>query len=724
MRKSFLILLLVGWMVPPALAQLIVGKLINQYSTGVPGLQVSLYLGGKVLTCNTQTDGTFTLNNSISSADLSVLGDRVISEVFPNPFSKKTSVNILLRVRSNVRIDIYNMFGQRLKQAVNQTFNAGLNRIDLDPGTLTGGKYLATFLINGRFAGSRKLWLIPGYLPPVASENTGMLKSSGMDEELSGTKIDSIVATGASMGKKVFLNLPVLTDRDLNLGNFMVIETSNILEGVQYYTGSTLRKGLVTYHEGTELVSDSAYLGRVIVLADKSLSESTITNLIKSQKGNVTQKIPKAGYYLAEVESGKEGVFIDSLNHKTGVKRAIPNTIARYMSQNVTVIDNCRQSHGNQVQCVLTNTVPWSAVTCLNDDNGAGIPLTEKTIELIFASLKEANGSTSIINISSFGGFNNGVDYQNLPQESKDILIQGTKNYLAAVLTPISQLDESWTKNLVITFCAGNDNAPLNSILNDLRQDILIDKLLRNNILIVGNNDNVFHDSNDAPGDPDFANMTDASSCDLKTGTSFAAPRAAAVIWNLTNNLGITGNQALKAAKIAVAANPQNVLIEAEAQKIAAAIKSGNKKVGIYAGGPFTFSNKVYHSECTYNKSTSFKVVILLSGTASDVSSIKTLVDFKLSFNEGDDCFLETECRSSNSVIKSKLNSSDTNNSLNSDTGKGNFLFCNGTLTREGSSNFTGTLNENGTITGTVTIVPPAIWFDDKGVIPVTLTKQ
>jgi hypothetical protein len=75
-------------------------------------------------------------------------------------------------------------------------------------------------------------------------------------------------------------------------------------------------------------------------------------------------------------------------------------------------------------------------------------------------------------------------------------------------------------------------------------------------------------------------------------------------------------------------------------------------------------------------------------------------------------------------VIKSKLNSSDTNNSLNSDTGKGNFLFCNGTLTREGSSNFMGTLNENGTITGTVTIVPPAIWFDDKGVIPVTLTKQ
>lgn len=724
MRKSFLILLLIGWMVPPAPAQIIVGKMINQYSNGVSGLQVSLYLGGKVLTCNTQTDGTFTLNNSTTSSDLSELGDRVISEVFPNPFGQKTSVSIFLRVRSNVRIDIYNIFGQRLKQAVNQTFNAGVNRIDLDPGTLTGGKYLATFLINGRFAGSRKLWIIPGYLPPVASDNTGVIKSSVMEEELSGTKIDSIVATGASMGKKVFLNLPVLTDRDLNLGNFMVIETSNILEGVQYYSGSTLETGLVTYHEGTEQVSDSAYLGRVIVLADKSISESTIVSLIKSQKGNVIQKIPKAGYYLAEVGTTREGVFIDSLNQKTGIKRAVPNTIARYMSQNVTVIDNCNKSHGSQVQCVLANTVPWSAVTCLNDDNGNGRPLTEKTIELIFTSLKEANGSTSIINISSFGGFNNGTDYQNLPQEFKNILLEGTKNYLKAILTPISQLEESWTKNLVITFCAGNDNVPLNSILNDLRQDILIDKLLRNNVLIVGNNDNVFHASNDAPGDPDFANMTDASSCDMKTGTSFAAPRAAAVIWNLTNNLGITGNQALKAAKIAIAANPQNVLIEAEAQKIATTIKSGNKKVGIYAGGPFTFSNKVYHSECTYNKRTSFKVVILHSGTAGDVSSIKTLVDFKLSFNDGDDCFLEKECRTSNSVIKSKLNSSDTNNSIYSDTGKADFLFCNGAITREGSASFTGSLNENGTITGTVTIIPPMIWFDDKGVIPVTLTKQ
>jgi len=132
-------------------------------------------------------------------------------------------------------------------------------------------------------------------------------------------------------------------------------------------------------------------------------------------------------------------------------------------------------------------------------------------------------------------------------------------------LTTVAALPDNLRANLVITFCAGNENFSLTNALANLRKDPLIADVLSKNVLIVGASETVFPSSNDAPGDPDFANMTSVDAPNMSKGTSFAAPQALALLHVLAEQYSLSARDALIVAKLSIAANSNHELIQTEA---------------------------------------------------------------------------------------------------------------------------------------------------------------
>lgn len=68
--------------------------------------------------------------------------------VFPNPFNSETNIIISLPVDSFVRIDIYNLLGQNIKNLTAGNFPAGLHKIKFAPEALASGVYFVQAKIN------------------------------------------------------------------------------------------------------------------------------------------------------------------------------------------------------------------------------------------------------------------------------------------------------------------------------------------------------------------------------------------------------------------------------------------------------------------------------------------------------------------------------------------------------------------------------------------------
>ena len=618
MKKITLTIVVIFLSLISITAQTVTGKIINQTGAGVSGLQLSLYENSKVHITESNIDGTFTFDDFTGLTNANLPAGNVINDCYPNPFNRTTTIKITLTKKSLIKIDVYNLSGQKVMAVIDQHFDAGDNYIEVDLSGLQYGNYLCKTTIDDRYTVTGKMVFKEDAIGSVSADKNAGLRSA-TENPVSKTNIDSLVIIGATIGKKVFQNIQAITGVSLNLGNLTVTESNNIFDGALYFSGPSPTVGVVAYHEGENLVTDSAFLGQVFVFFNASVDESNAKSIINAAGGSILSKVPGIGYYLAGVPVGKEGTCIDFLKNNKSVRNALPNPVARYMSKGVTVIDGCSGSHGSEVGCTVRfNTVNYNSVTCMDDDDGTGKPDTEKTINQILKTIAAANGGTAIINISTFGGLNS-VDYEKEDTATKAKLLRMAKIYLKTILTPISQLPESWTKNLVITLCAGNDNTPLSSVLSEIRSDSL-QEVLNNNVLIVGADESVYHDSNDAPGDPSYAKMRSVtSSCDInKKGTSFAAPLAAAYIWNLVKVKEISASQALLAAKIAIANNPKKEFVEAEAMNIAGLIKKGN----VYSGGPFNVTQTSLQSNGDYTYDTltvtnNFYMTLVLNGDSS-----------------------------------------------------------------------------------------------------------
>ena len=333
---------------------------------------------------------------------------------------------------------------------------------------------------------------------------------------------------------------------------------NNNMEGVVIYEGPFPEPGPVIYQENGIPHTVLAYPGQVIIIFESSTTESEALELILPRNGQVLGKFPRTGYYLVSVTVGSESAFISSFDTVQNVKTIKPNIQPEYMSDTVIVIDG--GSHGSQVVSTYMFYGGGYNVVLRQDNNGGGNPVAHMISSHVLLELLNNNGGNSYINIST-----SGPD----PQNWEDLM----KIYLNVLLEVPLILRE----NLVLTVCAGNENFDLTEILARLRSNPEYAELLSNNILIVGATEQVYPPSNDAPGDPDFACMDSVDAPNGSTGTSFAAPRALAILHIIAEQFGLSPKDAMKIAKLCIASNIKGELKKSEALIKAAQWKNASQ---------------------------------------------------------------------------------------------------------------------------------------------------
>ncbi|MFC2083655.1 FISUMP domain-containing protein [Bacteroidota bacterium] len=201
------------------LAQTVTGKVVDQEGDGLSGLQVQLYVNPDVYTTTSESDGSFEFNNITSVEEGSLPLEYEVSNNYPNPFNPITRINIKTPKTSNIRIELYNITGERVRKIREQKLNSGNNYIDLELSGLPNGVYIARISIDEKYLVIRKLMLLYG--SQHQSNSVGQLNNH-LNKIFMDTVLDSIVVSNKIIGRKTFTNLPPLTENTLNIGDLII----------------------------------------------------------------------------------------------------------------------------------------------------------------------------------------------------------------------------------------------------------------------------------------------------------------------------------------------------------------------------------------------------------------------------------------------------------------------------------------------------------------------
>lgn len=94
-------------------------------------------------------DGTKTIHDTLS-VEVQLATKTGLSSVYPNPFNPQTTVAFSVDKSQSVKIDLYNILGQRVKVLANKTFEAGNHSLRLNAQNLSSGTYLLVMQADGR----------------------------------------------------------------------------------------------------------------------------------------------------------------------------------------------------------------------------------------------------------------------------------------------------------------------------------------------------------------------------------------------------------------------------------------------------------------------------------------------------------------------------------------------------------------------------------------------
>ena len=125
----------------------------KQYSYTAKNLQSGKYQFRLKMIDN---DGTFEYSKIIET-DITLPKNFMLSQNYPNPFNPSTKIDYQLPVNANVKIEIYNIIGQKVADLINEDQAAGFYTIEFSAGSmhknLTSGVYIYRLTAVNKQAG-------------------------------------------------------------------------------------------------------------------------------------------------------------------------------------------------------------------------------------------------------------------------------------------------------------------------------------------------------------------------------------------------------------------------------------------------------------------------------------------------------------------------------------------------------------------------------------------
>ena len=128
MRVRFIILVIIIILavtnITTAQIQSITGQLINGKGTAekLDHVRIAFYLNSKLIGSEyTDEQGHFELNLTTGvSTEKSITKRFQLFQNYPNPFNPNTTISYSLNRGGNVRIDIFNILGQKISETLNE----------------------------------------------------------------------------------------------------------------------------------------------------------------------------------------------------------------------------------------------------------------------------------------------------------------------------------------------------------------------------------------------------------------------------------------------------------------------------------------------------------------------------------------------------------------------------------------------------------------------------
>ena len=85
--------------------------------------------------------------------------DYTLAQNFPNPFNPTTIIKFYLKQSGKVKLDVYNIIGQKVAELVNQELTAGFHEVNFNASGLASGVYFYKLNAGDKFLSVKKMIL-------------------------------------------------------------------------------------------------------------------------------------------------------------------------------------------------------------------------------------------------------------------------------------------------------------------------------------------------------------------------------------------------------------------------------------------------------------------------------------------------------------------------------------------------------------------------------------